>query len=158
MHISEGILGAPVLAAGAIISLGGVSIGIKRLDYGKIPETAILSSVFFVASLIHVPIGPSSIHLILNGLIGVLLGWAAFPAVFIALILQAVLFQFGGLTTLGVNTAVMAVPALVVHYFFSFFKSLATYFSLCQFRKNWQGLEDSPKGCNHRPIYARRKG
>ena len=30
-----------------------------------------------------------------------ILGWAAFPAFLVALFLQAVLFQFGGLTTLG---------------------------------------------------------
>ena len=38
----------------------------------------LLGAAFFVASLIHVPIGFSSAHLILNGLLGVVLGWAAF--------------------------------------------------------------------------------
>jgi cobalt/nickel transport system permease protein len=69
---------------------------------------AILASVFFVGSLIHVPIGVTSVHLILNGLLGVLLGWAAFPAILAALTLQALLFQYGGLTVLGVNTFTMA--------------------------------------------------
>ncbi len=76
-----------------------------------------MSAVFFVASLIHVPIGPSAAHLVLNGLCGVLLGWAAVPAIFVGLSLQALLFQFGGLTTLGVNTFVMAAPAVIAYYF-----------------------------------------
>jgi len=75
-----------------------------------------LSAAFFVASLIHIPIGPSSVHLILNGLVGLMLGWAAVPAIFVALALQAVFFQFGGLTTLGVNTTIMALPAVAGYY------------------------------------------
>ncbi|RKY00355.1 cobalt transporter CbiM, partial [Candidatus Poribacteria bacterium] len=76
------------------------------------------SAAFFVASLIHVPLGPSSVHLVLNGLLGVLLGWVAFPAVLLALFLQAILFQFGGLTTLGVNTFNMAMPGVICFYLF----------------------------------------
>lgn len=112
MHISEGILAAPVLAVGAAATAAGVAVGLRRLDYARIPQVAILSSGFFVASLIHVPVGPVSVHLVLNGLVGLLLGWAAFPAILVALTLQALLFQFGGLTTLGVNTLNMALPAL----------------------------------------------
>ena len=71
-----------------------------------------------MGSLIHVPIGPSSVHLILNGLLGMLLGWAAFPSIFVALMLQAILFQYGGITVLGVNTFNMAFPAVVCYYAF----------------------------------------
>lgn len=116
MHISEGVLTAPVLGAGAVLTVAGLAIGLKKMDYEKLPEVAVLSSVFFVASLIHVPIGPSAAHLILNGICGVLLGWLAFPAIFVGLTLQAVLFEFGGLTTLGVNTFNMAFPAVIVGF------------------------------------------
>ena len=61
------------------------------------------------------PIGFSSAHLILNGLLGVVLGWAAFPVIFVALLLQAVLFQFGGFTVLGVNTATLGLGALAAY-------------------------------------------
>jgi len=118
MHISEGILSAPVLAAGILFAAGGVSIGLKKLRYEKIPETAVLTSCFFIASLIHIPVGPSSVHLILNGLMGILLGWSAFPAILVGLLLQAILFQFGGLTTLGINTFNMAFPALISFWLF----------------------------------------
>jgi len=119
MHISEGILSAPVLVIGAGLTATAVGYSLKKMEHKEIPKVAILSSVFFVASLIHVPIGPSSVHLILNGVIGVLLGWSAFPAILVALALQGVLFQFGGITTLGVNTFNMALPAIICFHLFN---------------------------------------
>lgn len=121
MHISEGVLSAPVLITGSVLSLGGLTLGLKRIKNEDIPKVAILSSAFFIASLIHVPIGPTSAHLVLNGLLGMLLGWGAFPSIFVALILQGILFQFGGLTTLGVNTFSMAMPAVLSYYVFKGF-------------------------------------
>lgn len=101
MHISEGVLSPAVLGAGAVLAAAGIVIGLRKLDYGRLMTVAILAAAFFVGSLIHVPIGPSSVHLILNGLLGMLLGWAAFPSIFVALMLQAILFQYGGITVLG---------------------------------------------------------
>ncbi len=112
MHISEGVLSAPVLVGGGVLAAAGIAVGLRRLDYERVPQAAVLSSAFFVASLIRVPAPPSSAHLVLNGLVGMLLGWAAFPVLFIALLLQAVLFGFGGLSVLGVNTVVMGAPAI----------------------------------------------
>ena len=89
------------------------------MDYDQIPRVALLSAVFFVSSLIHLPVGPTSVHLVLNGLIGLLLGWVAFPAIFVGLTLQALLFQFGGITTLGVNTTNIAIPAVICFYLFN---------------------------------------
>ena len=116
MHISEGVLSPPVLGSGAAVAAAGIAIGLKKLDYEAIPRVAILSAAFFVATLIHVPIGPVAEHLVLNGLMGLLLGWLAVPAILIALFLQALLFQFGGLTALGVNTVTMAAPAVLCFY------------------------------------------
>ena len=112
MHISEGVLSGPVLISGIVLAATCTAIGLKKLDYDRIPRAAILSASFFVASLIHVPVGPSSVHLILNGIVGLILGWGAFPVILVALTLQAMLFQFGGITTLGVNTMIMALPAV----------------------------------------------
>jgi len=119
MHISEGVLSPGVLGLGALLSTGGVAMGLKKIDYEDIPRVAVLSSAFFVSSLIHVPVGPSSVHPVLNGLLGVILGWRAFPSILVALSLQALLFQFGGFTVLGVNTFNMAVPALIAYALFS---------------------------------------
>ncbi len=118
MHISEGVLSGPVLISGYALAAAGTAVGLKKLDYEKIAQVGILGASFFVASLIHVPIGPANVHLILNGIVGMLLGWGAFPAILVALTLQAVLFQFGGITSLGVNTLTMAAPAVVCFYMF----------------------------------------
>ncbi len=116
MHISEGVLSGPVLISGGALAAAGTAIGLKKLDYDRIAQAGILSAAFFVASLIHVPVGPANAHLILNGLVGLLLGWAAFPAILVALVLQAMLFQFGGITALGVNTIIMALPAVLCYF------------------------------------------
>lgn len=118
MHISEGVLSVPVLLTGAALAAAGTAMGFRKLDYERIPQVAVLSAAFFIASLVHVPIGPSSVHLILNGLMGLLLGWVAFPAILVGLALQAVLFQYGGLTALGANVVVMSLPAVVCFYIF----------------------------------------
>lgn len=118
MHISEGVLSGPVLVSGVAVALAGTAIGLKKLDLDRVAQAGMLSAAFFVASLIHVPVGPSSVHLILNGIVGLLLGWAAFPAILTALLLQAMLFQFGGITTLGVNTVIMALPAVICYHLF----------------------------------------
>lgn len=116
MHIVDGALSTDVVAAGAVLTVAGVAIGLKKIDLDRLPQTGVLSAVFFIASLVHVPLGPSSVHLILNGLIGLALGWAAFPALLIALFLQAVFFGFGGLVVLGANTFNIALPALLVYF------------------------------------------
>lgn len=121
MHVSEGVLSAPLLIGGAAFAAAGTAIGLRRMDYDHIVRVGLLTATFYLASLIHVPVplSPTSAHLILNGLLGLLLGWAAVPAILIALLLQAVMFQFGGLTALGVNTVIMAAPALICSLIFT---------------------------------------
>lgn len=112
-HIPDGILSAPVLIAGGVVAAAGVALGLRRLDDRMIPRAAILSAAFFAGSLVAVPVGPSSVHLLLAGLMGIMLGPATFLAVLVALLLQALLFGFGGLTTLGVNTVNIALPGVL---------------------------------------------
>jgi cobalt/nickel transport system permease protein len=123
MHIAEGALsvtpqGIGVLWTGVAAAAAGTVLGLRRMDYERVPQVAMLSAVFFVVSLFPIPMGITSAHLVLAGLIGLVLGWAAFPALLVALFLQAVLFGDGGLTTLGINTTIMAVPAIVSFYLF----------------------------------------
>lgn len=118
MHIAEGVLSPAVLGGGAVLALAGTAQGLRRLEYDRLVAVGILSAAFFVASLIHVPVGLASAHLVFNGLVGVLLGWAAFPSILVALLLQALLFQFGGITVLGVNTFTMGFAAVASWYVF----------------------------------------
>ena len=119
MHISEGVLALPVLLAGAGASAAGIAVGLRKMRAEHVPRVALLAAAFFVATLVHLPVGPAKAHLILNGLMGFVLGWAAFPAIFVGLVLQALLFQYGGITTLGVNTWNMAFPAVLCSLLFS---------------------------------------
>ncbi|EPJ43236.1 MAG: hypothetical protein OFPI_43650 [Osedax symbiont Rs2] len=113
-HIPDGVVSTPILTLGALGTIALLSYGLKKLDDDKIPQTAMLAAVFFISSMITFPVGPSSIHLLFNGLMGLMLGWAAVPAIFVALILQLMFFGYGGLLVLGVNTFNMALPAIVV--------------------------------------------
>ncbi len=116
MHISEGVLNPEILIGGAVISTAFVAYALKTLKNEEIPLVAVFSALFFIGSFIHVPIGPASIHLVLNGIIGAILGIRAFLAIGVALLLQGVLFGFGGITTLGVNTLNIALPGVIVYY------------------------------------------
>jgi len=118
MHIVDGALSVPVLAASGASAAAAVGIGSVKTDYESIPRVGVMASVFFVASLIRVPVGPSSAHLLLPALMGIVLGWAVFPALAVALFLQAILFGFGGITSLGANILVMGVPGIACHYLF----------------------------------------
>jgi len=123
MHIFEGVLagtmhGKEVLAVGMATAAAGTAVGLYRLDYDRMPRVAVLSSAFFVASLIPLPLGPAMVHPAFIGLMGLILGWAIFPAVLVALSLQALFFSIGGLTTLGLNTLIMALPGVACHYLF----------------------------------------
>ncbi|MEO0835539.1 MAG: cobalt transporter CbiM [Cyanobacteria bacterium J06642_3] len=123
MHIPDGFLPPHVCLAGYALT-GGVTwyslSQIKRDRYtqANIPKASLLTAAFFIASLIHIPIPPSSVHLILNGLMGAVLGYYAFPAILIGLFFQAVMFQHGGMSTLGVNAIIVGTPAIAAYYLF----------------------------------------
>lgn len=113
-HIPDGVLSLPVLAAGGAASVAALGVAVARLRSHDIPRTAVLGAVFFVASLITLPVGPTTVHPLLNGLMGLVLGWSAIPAIAVSLFLQMIFFGFGGLTAFGVNVFNIAVPALLV--------------------------------------------
>lgn len=120
MHITEGVAPAHIALAGAAIAAAGVAVGLRAMKDEQIPRAALMSSVIFITSLVvRLPFGPSSVHPILNGLAGLILGWASMPVFLVSLFLQALLFQFGGLTTLGINTVTMGLPAVACYYLFN---------------------------------------
>jgi cobalt/nickel transport system permease protein len=119
MHIADGVLSTQVMVAANVVAAGGVAGCLRRIDYERVPRIGVLAAVFFMASFIHVNIGPSSVHLLLNGLLGLLLGWAALPALAVALFLQTILLGFGGMSALGANILGMGMPALAVGLAFS---------------------------------------
>ncbi len=113
MHIADGILPAPVCIAAHVAALGGVSLLCRKVEPREVPRMGLMAAMTFTASLIHFPLGGTSMHLGLFGLAGILLGPRAFVVVYASLLLQAVLFQHGGLLTLGVNALNMGSGALL---------------------------------------------
>lgn len=123
MHIPDGIVPIQVTAAGYAATAVATWYSLRKIRQREnprqdIPKASLLTAAFFVVSLIHIPVPPTSVHLVLNGLLGVLLGWYAFPAILIGLFFQAVMFGHGGLTTLGINAIIMGVPAIIAAYIF----------------------------------------
>jgi len=123
MHIPDGVTSIPVIASGYGVAAAATAYSIYRINRKEnpredIPKASLLTAAFFVASWIHIPIPPTSIHLVLSGLMGAILGYYAFPAILIGLFFQAVMFQHGGLTTLGINACIMGLPAIVSHFVF----------------------------------------
>ena len=118
MHIADGVLPTAVAAGCYVLTLAGLGLSLRTLAERDLPKIAVVSSSFFVASLIHLPLGPTSVHLLLPGLVGALLGPTAFLSIVVGLFLQSLLFQFGGLTALGANSLMMGLPALICGFLY----------------------------------------
>lgn len=113
VHIFDGVLPAWVLLTANGVALMLVALGCQRLAQDEVPRVAFAAAAFFVASLIHVRVGPTSVHLLLNGVVGVACGRRAGLAIAVGLLFQTLLIGHGGLTAYGVNVCVMTVPALL---------------------------------------------
>ena len=122
MHISDGVLPTSIAAGSYVVSAAICAWSVKRTHSEDLPKVAVLTAAFFVASLVHLPFGPTSVHLLIPGLVGALLGPSAFLAIALGLVLQCLLFQFGGLTALGANLLMMGLPALAAGWVFYHFK------------------------------------
>lgn len=149
MHIPDGILPATVCLGGYATAGAATWYALRKINHQGnpregIPKASLLTAAFLVASWIHIPIPPASVHLVLNGLLGAVLGYFAMPAILIGLFFQAVLFQHGGLTTLGVNATVMGVTALLAHQIFQLRKVLGassrTALAVCGFLAGAGGI------------------
>ncbi|MFV0438161.1 MAG: cobalt transporter CbiM [Desulfopila sp.] len=118
MHISDGVLPTSVNLAAYAATFIGAAWSLRQVNNDDLPKIAVVTSAFFVASLIHIPFGPTSVHLILPGIVGALLGPVSFLSITLGLFLQSILFQFGGLTALGANALMMGLPAFFCGWLF----------------------------------------
>jgi cobalt/nickel transport system permease protein len=115
LHIPDGFLSLPVSLFCWIITLVFLQISLKRVqrDYQEkaVPLMGVCAAFIFAAQMINFPIpGGTSGHLLGGTLAGILLGpWAGTLVITVVFIVQAVLFQDGGLTVLGANVFNMGV-------------------------------------------------
>jgi cobalt/nickel transport system permease protein len=115
MHIADGILPVEISIAANVVTLGLVYIGGRKLEPEEVPKMGVFAAALFIVSLIHIPIpgSPTPVHLGLYGFAGMLFGMRAIPIIFVNLLFQTLIFQHGGLLSLGVNTLTMGGGALV---------------------------------------------
>ncbi|HVK10192.1 MAG TPA: CbiM family transporter, partial [Gemmataceae bacterium] len=113
VHISDGVLTPAFWGTGLVLAAVVVAMSAYRVAEDEIPRIALLTAAFFVASSIHVKVPPTSVHLLLNALVGIVLGCRSPFAVAVGLTLQVWLLGHGGYLSLGVNTLVIAAPALL---------------------------------------------
>jgi cobalt/nickel transport system permease protein len=114
VHLSDGALGEAWWGTGFAGAAVLLLVAVWRMREEEISRIGVLTAAFFVASSVHIKLVllPTSVHLILNGLVGVVLGRRAPLAVAVGLALQYLLLSHGGLTTIGINTCIVGLPAL----------------------------------------------
>ena len=126
VHLADGVIATPWLVGGFIGAALLLAFAMWRLQEEWVPRIGVLTAAFFVGSSIHIPLTlvPTSVHLILNGLVGVLLGRRAPLAVAIGLTLQYLLLAHGGLSTLGINACIIGLPAVFAGLLFPVLRRL----------------------------------
>jgi cobalt/nickel transport system permease protein len=112
MHIADGIIPVSVCFAADAVALGGAYLFGRKLEAEEVPKMGLTAAAVFTVSLLNFPLGGASIHLGLFGFAGILLGARAFPVIFATLLFQSLVFQHGGLISLGLNTVNMGAGAL----------------------------------------------
>jgi cobalt/nickel transport system permease protein len=131
MHIPDGFVNIPVAAATYVASGGSVAYAVRRtneeLGEKQVPLMGVMGAFIFAAQMLNFPVaGGTSGHLIGGALATILLGpWAGMLIMTSVLVVQALIFQDGGLVALGANVFNMGVVAcLVSHYAFTWLKRL----------------------------------
>lgn len=119
VHISDGVLTASWWLGGFVVAGLFALLAAWRIREEEIPQVALLTAAFFVSSSILVRVGPTSVHLLLNGLLGVVLGRRAGLAIPIGLGLQVAFLAHGGFTTIGINSCILVLPALLAWQLFA---------------------------------------
>jgi cobalt/nickel transport system permease protein len=122
VHMPDGVIDVEWLVAGAGITCLLVLLGLARISEDQIPRVGVLTAALFVATLLHLPVGFGKVHLLLNAVAGILLGRYVGMAVLVALTFQVFLFAHGGLYTLGINSAVVGLPAVLGFVLFRAFR------------------------------------
>lgn len=113
VHLADGVLVPGAEFAGFAVAGLLLTWSAWEITDDEIPRVGVFTAALFVASQVHLPLGGTSVHLLLNGLVAVVLGRRAALAIAVGLGLQAVLFAHGGVFSLGVNVVNYAAPAVL---------------------------------------------
>ena len=123
MHIPDGLINPATYATTYAVSAGAIGFGLretrKKLVEKHIPMMGILAAFIFAAQMLNFPIlGGTSGHFLGAALAAILLGpWAAVIIMSCVLLAQCLIFQDGGLLTLGANIFNMGIVACFSSYY-----------------------------------------
>lgn len=124
MHIPDGFLNVATAAGTYVVSAGGVAYSLRRLA-GKlgekqVPMVGVMAAFIFAAQMLNFPVaGGTSGHLVGGALAAILLGpWTGLLVMTCVLLVQALIFQDGGITALGANILNMGIIAVFLGYYF----------------------------------------
>jgi cobalt/nickel transport system permease protein len=122
MHMSDGIVNAPVSILFLAVAVGVIAVCAWRarteLDERTVPLAGLVAAFIFAVQMINFPILPGvSGHLLGGALAAILVGpFTGALCVTIVLVVQALLFADGGVTALGTNIVNMAVIGVAAGY------------------------------------------
>jgi cobalt/nickel transport system permease protein len=122
MHVPDGLLSLPVAILCWVISAGLVWIAVRRskgeLGERQVPLMGVMAAFIFAAQMINFPVaGGTSGHLLGGALAAITLGpWAAMLVMTSVIMVQALLFQDGGLVVMGANILNMGLLTVLVSY------------------------------------------
>ncbi len=121
-HIPDGFLSAPVIVGTAAVSAGSLAFAVRRsrrtLEEREAPILGAATAFVFAAQMLNFPLGAgTSAHLLGGVLVAALVGpWSGMLVLFAVLLVQALLFQDGGIAALGANTLNVAVIGVGVGF------------------------------------------
>jgi len=140
LHIPDGFLNLPISLVCWIIAIGLIALSLSRVqaEYQEraVPLMGVSAAFIFAAQMINFPIpGGTSGHLLGGTLAGILLGpWAGSLVMVVVFIVQAVVFQDGGLTVLGANITNMG----LIGTFGGYYLYRAIRYAIS--RDSWRGM------------------
>ncbi|TFE24129.1 energy-coupling factor ABC transporter permease [Cohnella luojiensis] len=109
MHIPDGFLDLKTCVTTGVLGAGAIAYSLRKtkvaLARPEVPKIALIGAFIFAAQMLNFPIaGATSGHFLGGALASILFGPAVGVVVMSAvLIIQALIFQDGGLTVLGAN-------------------------------------------------------
>ena len=122
LHIPDGFLSVLVSAISWLITIVLVGIAIRRAKFEinerQIPFMGIMAAFIFAAQMINFPVaGGTSGHLLGGALAAIVLGpWTGMLVMASVIIVQALLFQDGGLVVMGANILNMGIVTALIGF------------------------------------------
>jgi cobalt/nickel transport system permease protein len=122
LHVPDGLLSLPVAVLCWIISALLVLVAVRRskgeLGERQVPLMGVMAAFIFAAQMINFPVaGGTSGHLLGGALAAITLGpWGAMLVMTSVIMVQALLFQDGGLVVMGANILNMGLLTVLLSY------------------------------------------